>query len=232
MKKFFFIVLITITCLSLSALSQTKLKLVNNTSQTISAAYAKYQGEETGWTSYGWWNINAGGSKIIDLGNYNYTNLYVYGFYKNTGWGSGSYQFCVDFKNAFNIENADKECNYSKRQFDEFKIVAGKVNTWNFNPKSNVNSNNNSNKNVTTKKIEIYTLSGCSICAHSIEYMKQHSIRYTEYSTEIEENMNNMFGLLCKSGCTANIQIKGPVFVINGKVYYNIENIDDFLSKL
>jgi len=134
--------------------SQTKIKLANNTSYTISAAYVKYVDEVSGWTSYGWWNINAGGSKIIDLGNYNYTNVYIYGFYKNTGWGSGNYQFCVDFKNAFNIENADKECSYSKRQFDEFKIVAGKVNIWNFNPKKNEIVNNNSNQNVNNSSVK------------------------------------------------------------------------------
>jgi uncharacterized protein YkwD len=131
--------------------SQTKLKLVNNTAQTISAAYANYADDGSGWTSRGWWNINAGGSKIIDLGNYSYINVYVYGFYKNTGWGSGNYQFCVDFKNAFTIPNSDQTCNFVKRQFSEVKIVTGKINTWNFNPKSNAKPNNNSNTTVSNQ---------------------------------------------------------------------------------
>lgn len=224
---------IVVLCSFTMSFSQTKIKLQNNTSAIISAAYAKYLDDGSGWTSYGWWNINPGESKIIDLANYNYTNVYIYGFYKSTNWGSGNYQFCVDYKKAFTFTNADNDCDYTKKTFSEFKITLGKINTWNFNPSKNTTVNNNSNQvKVSSKKIDIYTLAGCGICTKSIQYMNQHNIKYTEYPTEKDENMNAMFSLLCKSGCSANTEITGPVFVVDGKVYYNIKNLDDFLSKL
>jgi uncharacterized protein YkwD/uncharacterized membrane protein len=237
MRNGFFFLLMVISFVSQDIFSQTKLKFINNTNQLISAAYVSYSDDGNGWTSHGWYNVAAGSSKELSLGDYNYNTVYVYGFYKTTQWGSGNYQFCVDLKNAFNIANADQYCELTKKQFSVCKMVSGKVNTWTFNPAknnlSNNNSNQNNNSNSNKPEISIYTLPGCGICEHAVTYMKEHQMKYTEYSVGDEANSKKMWELLQNSGSYEwGSTVTGPVFLIKGKVYFNVGDIDAFLSKI
>jgi len=135
MRKMIFLVIMAVTILSLPVFSQTKIKFINNTDKTISAAYAKYIDKYSGWQSVGWWVLQPWGNVTIDIGNYG-DKVYIHGMATDgVLWGSGPYKFCVDTENAFTIPNADKDCNGTKRTFSkEFKVVSGKVNTWTFNP--------------------------------------------------------------------------------------------------
>lgn len=142
MKRINILVIITITLFTQQTFSQTKIKYINNTNELVSAAYVKYTGEGNGWESHGWYNVKAGESKEINLGDYQYSKVYIYGYSKSLFWGNGKFQFCIDPKNAFVFPNSDKTCNNTKKKFSELKITKGTVNTWNFNPKKENSSNN------------------------------------------------------------------------------------------
>jgi uncharacterized protein YkwD len=154
MARIIFTSFLIIVFLNQNLFSQTKIRFVNNTNELVSAAYAKYINEIDGWKSFGWFNIKVGASMDINLGDYAYSNVYIYGFNKSNYWGKGQYQFCVDTKNGFSIANADANCDFTKKTFSEFKITSNKVNTWNFGqPKNNNTNNNNTSKNLNQQQI-------------------------------------------------------------------------------
>jgi glutaredoxin/uncharacterized membrane protein len=228
MRKVFFIAIMVIAFLSQHVFSQTKIRFVNNTNELVSAAYVKYIDETDGWKSIGWFNIKVGASMDINLGDYGYSNIYIYGYNKSNYWGKGQYQFCVDTKNSFSIANADANCDLTKKTFSEFKITSNKVNTWNF----GVPKNNTSN-NKTSQTIIIYTIPGCGICEHALEYMNSNNIKYKEMDLSKAGCSDDIWGKLQATGrYNSEDGITGPVFIKNGQVYFNLENIDSFLATL
>jgi glutaredoxin len=80
-----------------------------------------------------------------------------------------------------------------------------------------------------TKKIEVYTEPSCQNCEYSINYLKNNKIDYKEYSTSNSSYKANMSKILQAAGSTANVKL--PVIVIDGKPYYNISNIQTFLTE-
>ena len=221
MKKILLTLIIANTLLLQFAFAQTKIKFINNTNELVSAAYVKYTGETNGWESHGWYNVNAGENKEINLGDYQYSKVYIYAYSKSLFWGNGNFQFCIDTKNAFVYANADKNCNNTKKKFSELKITKGTVNTWTFNPKKNTNTS-----------VEIYTYSGDYRCTNAINYLKEHNIKYTEYSTDIPANETKIWNKIRASGkYTCGESVGGPIFLRNGEVFFNVENLDDLFSK-
>ena len=221
MKKIILLAILIIVITN--SFSQTKIKFINNTNELVSAAYVKYTGVGNGWESHGWYNVKAGETKEINLGDYQYSKVYIYGYSKSLFWGNGKFQFCIDTKNAFVFPNSDMTCNNTKKKFSELKITKGTVNYWNFNPSKNKSQNNS---------VEIYTSSGDYRCVNAINYLKNNNINYTEYSTDIPENETKIWNLIRTSGkYTCGQSVGGPIFVKNGEVFFNVENLDNLFSK-
>jgi uncharacterized protein YkwD len=154
MKKFLIQLLPAIVLLSFHSVAQTKIKFVNNTNLLVSAAYAKYSDNGEGWISKGWYNVKPGESRDINLGDYNFTTVYIYGYNKTSYWGKGQFQFCVNPREAFSISNADESCDYTTKTFSEFKITVGQVNVWNFGVPAKINDvENNENSTVTSANL-------------------------------------------------------------------------------
>jgi uncharacterized protein YkwD len=174
MKKIIFLSVFALSFLISNAYSQTSIKFVNNTNLLVSAAYAIYTDNGNGWESHGWFNVNAGQTLVVSIGDYNYTNLYVYGFNKTTDFGSGQYQFCVDTKKAFTMANADVNCNLVKKTFSEFAISPGEENTWTFGEAGSevVKKQNNSK---TQSKDDGKTQTGKLTSAQANEFVMQHN---------------------------------------------------------
>jgi len=83
-----------------------------------------------------------------------------------------------------------------------------------------------------SEAIIVYTMKGCSRCEFTINYLKEHNIKYTEFPTEIESNNSAMWSAIEKSGKPGVDKITMPVIINNGEVYFSIENLDDFVKKL
>ncbi len=132
MKKILFILLLSLVSISQQALCQsTRISFVNETGEAVNAAIAKYI-EATGWTTEGWWVVEANSTKEISLGDYGYDIVYVYGFNQSLEWGDGQYQFCVNTQNKFLFPNADIKCSLTKKTFSDFYLQVGEVNEWFF----------------------------------------------------------------------------------------------------
>jgi len=105
---------------------------------TIDAAIAYFDGN---WKSKGWWNIEDGTCKEIAVAEKYSGDIFVYATTadKASVWNGGPYDFCVNLKEAFELNAADASCdmgsNFSKVNFSAaFTISPDKLNTWNFNP--------------------------------------------------------------------------------------------------
>jgi len=131
MKKILFLLIVSFAFSSQLAFSQTRISFVNNTEEAVNAACAKYN-DKTGWTTEGWWVIEANSTKEISLGDYAYDIVYVYGYSASLEWGDGQYQFCIDTQNKFAFANADINCNSTKKTFSDFYLQVGEVNEWFF----------------------------------------------------------------------------------------------------
>lgn len=80
--------------------------------------------------------------------------------------------------------------------------------------------------------IIVFTQEGCSRCEFTINYLKEHKIHYTEYSTDIEENNSKMWSVIEKSGNSEVEHITMPVIVNNGEVFFSIKNLEEFVKKI
>lgn len=130
MKKYYFLVFAILSFLHKST-AQTTLTFVNNTSQLIYGAYAIYD-EDDGWTTHGWYRVNAYSEKSVGLGNYS-GSVYVHGHNSWLQWGNDT-NMCTGGSDAFHVKNADKvRCEYS-RGFSRMKISSGQKKSWTFNP--------------------------------------------------------------------------------------------------
>lgn len=135
MKK---ILSIAILLLALNTVkAQCILRLINNTSKSISCAIAHYDSENRLWICEGWYSIEAYGERKMDFGDYS-GKVYIHGVQSaylglsEVTWGKG-YNLCVDTKNAFTIRGADHVDCDTKRAFSEKRLNTG-VNNWEFNP--------------------------------------------------------------------------------------------------
>lgn len=116
-----------------AAQAQTSLTLVNNTSKQIVAAYAIFNTNGDGWTTYGWYLVDAYSEKYLSLGAYS-GYVYIHGHNSNgTYWGS-DVTLCTGGSSAFTVRNADEvRCEYSRR-FTQYKVGYGGRGRWTFNP--------------------------------------------------------------------------------------------------
>jgi len=90
----------------------------------------------------------------------------------------------------------------------------------------------NQNQNQNQNNLVVYTMSSCGRCAQTKEYLKKNAIPFQEYNTDKSENNNKMFEVLQKTGNYKGGSIQMPVIVYQGKVHYNIADLQGFLSKL
>ena len=103
------------------------INVINNTDKVIFFCYAIYSGKNS-WQSKGWYKIEADSENRINLAFYS-GNAYLYAEFNggDLWWGDpgSDHLFCIDRKNAFSIENADKvECKSS----DNVKVKMMEVN--------------------------------------------------------------------------------------------------------
>lgn len=81
-----------------------------------------------------------------------------------------------------------------------------------------------------TVDIIVFTKDGCSRCEYTINYFNKNNIRYTSYATESEANAKMMWDYIEQSDPDAE-NVKMPVIVKEGKVYFSIVNLEDFLKQ-
>lgn len=130
MKKCLFTVLLAATVGTMTW-AQSTLRLINNTSKSIVAAYAIHEGDD-GWTTRGWYLIEPYKDRDLNLGNYE-GKVYIHGHNSGGFWGNDIY-LCTGGKNAFAVRNADEiRCEYTQR-FSESRITKGATKRWTFNP--------------------------------------------------------------------------------------------------
>ena len=80
--------------------------------------------------------------------------------------------------------------------------------------------------------VEIFTMPGCERCSYSMNYMKGHNINYVEYSISDVNNNLKLTELLKSSDNYEGGSITMPVINNNGSVYFNINELDNFLAGL
>jgi len=130
MKKLLLTALIACSMATASS-SQTTLNLINNTSNTIYAAYAIYDATD-GWTTHGWFRVEAYDERELDLDDYNGA-VYIHGHAGSKYWGN-DVTLCTGGQTAFTVINADKiRCEYS-RPFTRTSVAQGATKRWVFNP--------------------------------------------------------------------------------------------------
>jgi len=93
-------------------------------------------------------------------------------------------------------------------------------------------SNKTSNNLDIDNSIIVFSKSNCGRCTRTIEYLKTNNIKFTEKSiTKSKKNRKELNNHLFESGFKGG-SFSTPVIVVDGKVNYNIEKLDTFLSKL
>ncbi len=80
--------------------------------------------------------------------------------------------------------------------------------------------------------IQIYTMPGCGRCAYSLAYMTKNNIKFVEYSTSNDSYNSKMWELLQNSGTYDGGSITMPVILNQGNLSYNIDDMEDFMTKL
>ncbi len=135
--KHYKLVFILLFTFSLSVKSQTIIRLYNKTDKLITVCYASYNQSIKGWVSKGWYWVKPFQSSDLNLGTYT-GDVYIYGkqdgLLADTKWGKGA-SFCINAKDAFEIQFADKANCSKKEEFSKLTVKRG-VTNWNFNSKN------------------------------------------------------------------------------------------------
>lgn len=116
--------------------STTKLSLCNNSVHSkVWAAYGYYDEQSGSWMTEGHWTLGRGECKTHDLGVYQ-GPVYMYGSAADgSKWTGDDAALCMNLRDAFEIRNADKQCNgYNNEWVDTYKFDIGPgSNRWNYN---------------------------------------------------------------------------------------------------
>ena len=132
MQKVIFVIIFSLC--TLFASSQTTLRLKNNTSKEMFAAYVVWDRESNCYVSRGWYKLRAYRSTDLDLGDYEgtiYTHAHQYGVVDNY-WGDDKL-FCINPSDAFEITYAGKLNCETTAKFSSMRVSYG-VNTYTFYP--------------------------------------------------------------------------------------------------
>lgn len=99
------------------------LEVCNDTTSTAAVAIG-YKGDQ-GWTSEGWWNVDAGACKTLVSGDLSLSHYYWRAEAASPGWGHENYMFCTQ-ADEFTIVG-DEDCanrGYDREAFNEIEIDA------------------------------------------------------------------------------------------------------------
>ncbi len=77
----------------------------------------------------------------------------------------------------------------------------------------------------------IYTLPSCTRCIYAKEYLTEQNIEYIEYDVSDSAYGDQMFELVQKTGAYESGSIQMPVFVNQGKVSFNIDDLTGFMLR-
>jgi uncharacterized membrane protein len=95
--------------------STTTLAFCNDTSNRVYAAYATWVGTQR-WQSRGWYSVDPGACRSLDLGSYS-GNILVYGRNNTSRWEGGAASICVNTSSSFNYPSSDRiSCNGSNQR--------------------------------------------------------------------------------------------------------------------
>lgn len=83
-----------------------------------------------------------------------------------------------------------------------------------------------------TAQITVFTIPGCSKCSYVINYLNSNNIQYKESGADDPEHGKKLWAALQASGTYKGGTVYGPTLVINGKTYYNIENLETFCASI
>lgn len=102
----------------------------DNSDRKIFASLLRSMGGSTGWQSIGWYGVEAGKCRAIEMGTYD-GKVYVHAKdeFNETSWGEGNQVYCIHATEAFKIDNADTSaCNGTgqvKVKSDEVAVAEG-----------------------------------------------------------------------------------------------------------
>jgi len=80
------------------------------------------------------------------------------------------------------------------------------------------------------KKITIYSKPGCGRCEYVKKALNSKKVKFKELSTADAEVKRNMWKKLQADKVKGSITM--PVVEVNGKLHYNMKNLDNFVTKL
>lgn len=81
-------------------------------------------------------------------------------------------------------------------------------------------------------QVTVFTIPGCGKCAYVINYLKNHNISYIENTSSDPDHGKKLWEVLKSAGKYNGGTVYGPTVVINGKVYFNIENLESFTASI
>ena len=82
------------------------------------------------------------------------------------------------------------------------------------------------------ESINVFTMNGCGRCQYTVNFLNENKIAFTEYNTS-ENDANNMaMWETLKAANYDGYSITMPVIVMDGKTYYNINNLSAELENM
>jgi len=81
-------------------------------------------------------------------------------------------------------------------------------------------------------EITVFTIPNCSKCAYVINYLKKNNIKYTESTSSDPAHGQKLWEALKATGKYNGGTVYGPTVIINGKTYFNIENLESFTASI
>lgn len=113
--------------------AQAGLEFCNKTDVTASVAIG-YKGDQ-GWTSEGWWNVDAGDCKTVVSGDLDKSHYYWRAESSGNSWSHAKFMFCTS-EDEFTIVG-DADCDgrgYAREGFNEIKLEGKTAFTMNLTP--------------------------------------------------------------------------------------------------
>lgn len=77
----------------------------------------------------------------------------------------------------------------------------------------------------------LFTKESCEKSGFSKKYLNERHLPFVEFPLESAENSDLLWSALFNQGYTST-QISTPIFVVKGKLVYDVMNIEEFLKKL
>jgi glutaredoxin len=96
----------------------------------------------------------------------------------------------------------------------------------------NISKNFEFTSKISDKGITLFTLTDCIRCETTKKYFKANHIKYKLINTSKDHDSNVSMWKLISLDNPLKMSVKFPVILVNGKINYDLKNLDSFLKKL